>query len=451
MSRWKNALFALIGVFVLGDASAEEAGVAKFYEFDLAQIAGNPGEVVASQALKPMRKGEGYRVLYRTLGTDKRPTIASTLIFYPKKAVAGNRKIVVWAHPTTGIKPRCAPSRLPEAPYDFMSVPGLEEFLEDGLVVVAPDYVGLGATPKGEQATTIHPYLDDEVAAYSIRDAARASRLLAVELTKQGLLNEVVVGSDVALFGHSQGGQAALAAASLLSGQNNELKVRTLAVSAPPARLDKLLPLQRSMIGQVLTAYLTKSLEADDPALRVEDFLAPSLIAVRDQLIDKCSGIGIEQKEQVAILKGAGLGVDPEQDTNGTHLTRIDLPTEWLSALRSREPGILQADKSSADYPVLITQGGADPLVPFRSTRDDVVSPLCKVSGEKAIFALFPFAGHNSQFDYGSVPMLISFVRNTVAGDSGYWPEKPPLPAQDAYFEQLAFGLLANCTAVPGP
>ena len=48
---------------------------------------------------------------------------------------------MAWAHPTTGIVSRCAPSL---ARVFFASVQGLREMLARGYVVAATDYPGLG-------------------------------------------------------------------------------------------------------------------------------------------------------------------------------------------------------------------------------------------------------------------------------------------------------------------
>ena len=57
--------------------------------------------------------------------------------------------IVAWAHPTSGVVPRCAPSL---ARKRFQFIAGLKEMLARGYAVAATDYPGLG-TPE------VHPYL----------------------------------------------------------------------------------------------------------------------------------------------------------------------------------------------------------------------------------------------------------------------------------------------------
>lgn len=432
--------------------ATDDSDIRNFYEYERSAIPGKPGELVDWKLLsKPIQKGKGFRVLYRTVGVGKQPTIASGLVFYPdgmnsSTQSRGLRRVVVWAHPTTGIVPRCAPSRLPEQPYEFQTISGLEDFLSDGFVVVAPDYVGLGAFPKGEESTTFHPYLNSELEASSIRDALRSSQALAVQLTKQGVLNGVEVGKEIALFGHSQGGQAALAAAALFTSPDNEFTVKSLVASAPPGNLAKLVPLQRTLIGQVLTTYIVKAMEIEDPSLRPADFLAQPLIDVKDEIANGCSVT--EGGAQLAALKKAGLGDDPSKEYSGNHLTRPDLPANWTKALEARDPILLRGAANSASYPIVVTQGAADPLVAYRATRDDVVGPLCRVSGSKALFGVFPFAGHNQQFDYNSAT-AVRIVRSTLGDRPDLWPAPDALPTQDSGWIELAeFGFLVKCDAL---
>jgi hypothetical protein len=49
--------------------------------------------------------------------------------------------VLAWAHPTSGVVPRCAPSL---AFFRFQMIAGLREMLQRGYLVVATDYPGLG-------------------------------------------------------------------------------------------------------------------------------------------------------------------------------------------------------------------------------------------------------------------------------------------------------------------
>ena len=52
-----------------------------------------------------------YRVLYRSTGINGEPIFVSGVVIVPQGAPPPEgRPIVAWAHPTSGVTPRCAPS-----------------------------------------------------------------------------------------------------------------------------------------------------------------------------------------------------------------------------------------------------------------------------------------------------------------------------------------------------
>ena len=102
--------------------------------------------------------------------------------------------MVAWAHGTSGIVARCGPSVARAAE----EIPSLEEMIQAGYVVTATDYPGLG-TPGG------HPYLVGTSEGRAVLDSVRAARALP----------GAGAGADVAIWGHSQGGHAALFAGDL--------------------------------------------------------------------------------------------------------------------------------------------------------------------------------------------------------------------------------------------
>ena len=119
------------------------------------------------------------------------PIFVSGVVVVPQgEPPSGGRPIVAWAHPTSGITPRCAPSL---AIFLFQQIQGLRSFVERGYVVAATDYPGLG-TPGP------HPYLVGDSEARAVIDAVRVA----------GNLPGAGGGKRFTVWGHSQGGQAAL-------------------------------------------------------------------------------------------------------------------------------------------------------------------------------------------------------------------------------------------------
>ena len=91
----------------------------------------------------------------------------------------------------------------------FADVPALGALLEEGWVYVASDYAGL--TTKGP-----HPYLIGDGEARSVLDAARAAH----DMT------ELTLSLDTVIWGHSQGGHAALWSGILARSYAPELQVK---------------------------------------------------------------------------------------------------------------------------------------------------------------------------------------------------------------------------------
>src|SRR3984957_6187911 len=155
-----------------------------------------------------------YRVLYRSTGLHDEPIAVSGIIVVPPgPAPEGGRPIVAWAHPTTGIVPRCAPSL---AIFHFQQMPGLRNMVERGYIVAATDYPGLGTVGP-------HPYLVGISEGRAVLDSVRVARSMP----------GAGGGLAFAVWGHSQGGQAALYTGILAQGYAPELELVGVAAAAP--------------------------------------------------------------------------------------------------------------------------------------------------------------------------------------------------------------------------
>ena len=99
------------------------------------------------------------RVLYRSTGLHDEPIpVSGAVIIPPGPMPPEGRPIVAWAHPTTGVVPRCAPSM---AMFLIQQIQGVREMVQRGYIVAATDYPGLG-TPE------THPYLVGESEARAV-------------------------------------------------------------------------------------------------------------------------------------------------------------------------------------------------------------------------------------------------------------------------------------------
>ncbi len=217
--RWRLAAVAL-GVAAVVSVASANAG---FYDATPGELAGKPGSVIRTEQMSGAPLGaQAYRVLYRSVGLKNEPIAVSGVVVIPLAlAPPGGRKIIAWAHPTSGVVSKCAPSL---ALLLFDQIMGLSDMLQNGYIVAATDYPGLG-TPGP------HPYLIGDSEGRAVLDSVRAAREVP----------EAQASEHFALWGHSQGGQAALYAAKLASGYAPDLRLAGVATAAPATDLGKLM------------------------------------------------------------------------------------------------------------------------------------------------------------------------------------------------------------------
>jgi hypothetical protein len=301
---------------------------------------GEPGEVLRSEPMPGAPEGSrAWRVLYHSTDVAGDDILVSGVVVAPvADPPPGGRPVVSWAHPTTGTAARCAPSLGFEA---FASIAGLGSLIDAGYVVAATDYPGMGA--EGPES-----YLVGESAGHSVLDAARAARGIP----------EADAGDELLLWGHSQGGHAALFAGELATGYAPELRLRGVAVAAPATDLEALLgattadasglPLSSFALGAFASAYADRL-----PESGLGGILTPEGVAATPRMNELClRGDGDRLREIAAPLVGAYLSGDPSE------------VEPWATLLAENSPG---AEPLRA--PLLIVQGDSDALVTPATTR----------------------------------------------------------------------------------
>jgi pimeloyl-ACP methyl ester carboxylesterase len=231
-----------------------------------------PGTVLRTQEIDAPRGTRAWRVLSTTRSAEGKPALVSGLVYAPtRRAPSGGRPVLSWAHETTGIADDCAPSYQDKS---TLSDKDLKLFLDEGYVVTATDYEGLGT--RGP-----HPYLVARSEARSVLDAVRVARALP----------ETRAGSRFAVYGYSQGGHAALAAAQEAPTYAPELTLVGTAATAPPADLSKVatqLATERELYGfGVLAAF---GLVAGYPdRVQAGQVLAPDIVELAPRVEQTCS------------------------------------------------------------------------------------------------------------------------------------------------------------------
>ena len=345
---------------------------------------GQPGELIRSERLLGAPDGAvAWRVLYHSTDLDGNPIGVSGIVVAPDRvAPEKGWPVVSWAHPTTGAYGTCAPS----AGLDpFLLVAGLHELIAAGYVVAATDYPGMGADGPPS-------YLIGVSEGNSVLDAARAARHIP----------ETHAGTDLLLWGHSQGGQAALFAAQQAPAYSPELQLHGVAVAAPAAELGQLLTDHRDDVsGVTIGSYafdsIVKIYGPKDPTVRLDGVLTQTGQDVLPKIAPRCLLGDISALHDIAEPAiGNFFAVDPAT-------------TEpWQSILVANTPG-----NAPIDVPILVTQGDADELVLPAATKD-FVGKLC-AGGEHVEYHTY------SGIDHGligerSVPLLVPWLGQVMSG-----------------------------------
>lgn len=316
-----------------------------FYNPSKADLSGDPGNLIRSEPIQAFAGAKAWRVLYRSTGLRNEPIAVSGIVVAPDtNPPAGGYPVVAWAHPTTGIARRCAPSLGSDV---LNTIPGLRRMVARGFAVAATDYAGLG-TPGP------HPYLVGLSAGRTVLDSVRAARVL----TKAS--------EAFAVWGHSQGGHAALWSSELAPSYAPELKLVGVAAAAPAIELAMLFKDDRSTsAGQVFTALALLSwsnvyktgldtiIDAND--LHYVNWIGRQCLTSRlDLFIDSLAVRFIKKK----FLKSDPVNTEPWKD---------------FIARNTPEP-------QSPNAPLLLAQGSDDLLITPTLTQD-FAATLCRNGG----------------------------------------------------------------------
>ncbi len=336
--------------------------------------AASPGHLLSSEPLDAASvDGSVWRVRYRSIGVGGEPVEVTGLVAQPSSPPpSGGYPIVSWAHGTTGIADRCAPSSAGAS-----SIPNLQHLLDDGYVVAATDYEGLG-TPG------VHPYLVADSEARGVLDAARAARQLVPDTSARLLV-----------AGHSQGGHAALATAEIAASWAPELDLLGTVALAPAADL-------RLIVGGtlrpgglfgfgVLVAAGWSGAYAD---LSADDLLTPAGLDIAHTAETDACVPGVFAA--VAGAEGPFVSVDP-----------TTLPA-WKK--RIDENTIHPADVAG---PLLVLQGTSDPVV-AKALTDRTVGGLC-AAGAPVSYRTYDGVDHAGVVS-ASWPDAESWMRDRLDG-----------------------------------
>jgi alpha-beta hydrolase superfamily lysophospholipase len=329
-----------------------------------------------------------WRILYHSTTVYGADVAESGYVIAPAAPPpADGYPIIAWAHGTTGFAAPCAPSLFtsPGGGYGPYLLPSLDTYLAAGYVVSAADYQGLGV-PHG-----VHPYLLGTSEARSVLDATRATRHLAGLRTAD----------TVVIYGHSQGGHAALFAAEQAPTYAPDLHVIGVVAAAPATGLSYLLSIVATPLGARFLPYsipTTYSWSQTYTDLPESDVFTPAGAAFASAEVTRgCAG-----DLTTAII-------DHHLTPAGVFAAGADTDPTVLAHARANDPGDVRTT-----VPMLVVQGTADGTVPPQLTDTYVTTKACPI-GDTVQYLHVTGATHGSVVHL-SAPTIVAWMNARLAG-----------------------------------
>ncbi len=288
---------------------------------------------------------QAWRVRYWTSNQDGLRQEVTGMVIAPREATpAQPRRVIAWAHGTTGVAQKCAPSATPAS---YAAAPAIDQMIARGYVVVAPDYPGLGSPMP-------HPYLVGRDTAYSVLDAVRAARMIP----------GAGAGTRFAVWGESQGGHAALWTAAVTRSYAPDLTLVGTAAAAPPTDLGANMREASDANARAFLLSLTLYSWSQRFGYSLNDFDKGNQDVIRRLAENNCLELG--KKSKLGTLLGI---LSVKQTIKKKDFTRIE-PFAATMLANSVDP-------ASVSGPILIAQGTKDTLVAPAVTRK-FAKAVCK-------------------------------------------------------------------------
>jgi pimeloyl-ACP methyl ester carboxylesterase len=303
-------------------------------------VPADPGRLISSENFNAPwmpRSASAWRIIYTTTLDTHGPTIASALVIVPT-ASTGPVDAIAWAHGSTGISEDSAPS-LSKKGLESGALFVIDSIIEAGWAFIATDYPGLGSQGP-------HPWLIGESAGRAVLDSIRAAQQLPA-LT----LRKTVV------WGHSQGGHAALWAGGLHDDYAPDAPLCGVAALAPTADVPGVVANFRSAFGgHIFVAYAIQAYSTHYPDVSYKEYVRPYARRLLRQLakrplhhpITLAIGIGM------SLLRSKVWSQHPDSGALGRRLAE-------------------NVPRHTINVPLLLTQGVLDEIVPVAG-QDEYVA-----------------------------------------------------------------------------
>jgi len=373
-----------------GGSSTAELSAPKGADFyrapdDLSEF--GPGELIWARDYDGPHAIDGAKnslILYTQKAHDSAKLVGvSGIVSVPEgDAPEGGWPVVSWAHGSTGMADRCAPSRdTAGVGHTLPNELFVETWIDKGYAVVRSDFEGLG-TPGP------HPYLIGPSAGRSVLGIVTAAQDLDPD-----------VGNDVVLVGHSQGGHAALWGASMADAVQ-ELDVKGVVSFAPPTHLSGALDAVLGGMADApsgIIAVVLRGLEIGHPNdVDPEAVLLPTGLEPYARIDEACWGdiFGPDYFGNVSIDEFG------DQDA--------DL-TLFKGKLNANDPSF-----RTYTMPILLAQGERDTTIP--SIMTNFLAEEVEANGNDVTYMIYPKADHNSVL-LESQKVAHEFIDSAFAGN----------------------------------
>jgi pimeloyl-ACP methyl ester carboxylesterase len=385
--------FASAGVGASAQGTADGPDGIAFYAPPSPLPPGRHGEVIWARPLRGPatlpHAAQNLLVLYRTTTVTGQDVAVSGTIAVPHGTPpAEGWPVVSWAHGTTGSAPQCAPSRT-DVPDDEQTA--LDAWVAHGYAVVQTDY-------EGEGVAGVHPYFVGGDAAHDVTDIVRAARALVPALGRRWWV-----------FGHSEGGSAAIFTAAVGPRWAPELHLMGAVALAPASHiaseLQALPTLDEPTTNLPLLLEMIQGIASVDPSIRLADLLTPPAMQRLPDLQTHC----------LDELMGDG----PWLVLPPSHIFRTGADLRPLLFDFAKN----QDDFVHADVPLLILQGDADTVVMPRATAA-LAQELC-ANGTPTTYRVLRGKTH-ATIVTDALPAMQAWVDAVATGDAPH----PCDPAQ---------------------
>ena len=329
------------------------------------------------------------RILYTTTDANDQPAIASAIVVIPDSLPHGPRPVILWDHGTTGIAQGCAPSLMPNM-FEIQGIPAVEEAITNGWVIVATDYSGQGAPGN-------FPYLVGEGEARSTLDSMRAAKALeGLDLSDKAIV-----------WGHSQGGHAALWTGALAEEYAPEIELLGVAAISPAADPKGMAEIitdgSGSALSSLATAWVLIPYSETYADVDFNEHVNPAARSMVREMSARCTS-------QPGLLVSVLTSLSISSDEN---LFLGDLTGDQLGER-------LEQNKTLGPWtmPLLIAWGDSDEVI-SPTLQEGYIADLCAANVD---FSWHEYPGYTHMGivadDSEFLPVLVAWTKAAFAGEA---------------------------------